>query len=154
MTKNPELFPMADARSIALVCANEASLWAELRLRAATIAIASTGTVTMECAFFKVPTVALYKTSWLTYQIGKRIVTVNHLAMPNLLAGKVVFPEFVQDAATGKNLAAAALDLLRNPARRVEMQSEMGSIIGALGATGANLRAAKAVWSLLGSARR
>lgn len=123
-------------------------------LCAATIAIASTGTVTMECAFFKVPTVALYKTSWLTYQIGKRIVTVNHLAMPNLLAGKVVFPEFVQDAATGKNLAAAALDLLRNPARRVEMQSQMGSIIGALGATGANVRAAKAVWSLLGSARR
>src|SRR5437763_16487294 len=45
-------------------------------LRLADLAIASTGTVTLECALFGVPTVALYKTSWLTYQIGKRIVKV------------------------------------------------------------------------------
>src|SRR5262249_32973751 len=42
-------------------------------LAEADLAIASTGTVTMECAYFGVPTVALYKTSWSTYQIGKRI---------------------------------------------------------------------------------
>lgn len=118
-------------------------------LRSATVAIASTGTVTMECALFKVPTVALYKTSWSTYQIGKRIVTVNYLAMPNLLAGEAVFPEFVQDAATGKNLAEAALDLLRNPSRRAEIQGKLGQVIASLGAPGANVRAAKAVWSLL-----
>ncbi len=120
-------------------------------LSTATIAIASTGTVTLECAFFKVPTVALYKTSWITYQIGKRIVTVNFLAMPNLLAGKEVFPEFVQDAATGQNIAAAALNLLRNPGRRVEMQSQLGDVVASLGVAGANARAAKAVWSLLGA---
>ena len=55
------------------------------------IAIASTGTVTMECAFFGVPTVTLYKTSWLTYQIGRRIVTVKSLTMPNLLAKRGSF---------------------------------------------------------------
>ena len=54
--------------------------------READIAIASTGTVTMECALFGVPTVTLYKTSWLTYQIARRIVTVKSLTMPNLLA--------------------------------------------------------------------
>lgn len=118
-------------------------------LSTATIAIASTGTVTLECAFFNVPTVALYKTSWITYQIGKRIVTVNFLAMPNLLAGKAVFPEFVQDAATGKNIAEAALNLLRNPERRLEIQSQLGNVIASLGVAGANVRAAKAVWSLL-----
>ncbi len=118
-------------------------------LCAATLALASTGTVTMECAFFRVPTIALYKTSWSTYQIGKRIVTVKYLAMPNLLAGEAVYPEFVQDAATGKNLAAAALDLLRNPALRTEMKAKLGPIIAALGSPGANVRAAKAVWRLL-----
>ncbi|KAF0178249.1 MAG: Lipid-A-disaccharide synthase [Limisphaerales bacterium] len=121
-------------------------------LRSATIAVASTGTVTMECALFKVPTVALYKTSWSTYQIGKRIVTVNYLAMPNLLAGEAVFPEFVQDAAMGKNLAEAALDLLRNPSRRAEIEGKLGHVIASLGSPGANVRAAKAVWSLLDSA--
>ncbi|MEN9572524.1 MAG: hypothetical protein RL514_379 [Verrucomicrobiota bacterium] len=118
-------------------------------LCAATIALASTGTVTMECAFFGVPTVALYKTSWSTYQIGRRIVTVKYLAMPNLLAGEAIYPEFVQDAATGKNLAEAALDLLRNPSRRAEMKAKLAPIIAALGSSGANVRAAKAVWRLL-----
>jgi len=118
-------------------------------LRSATIAIASTGTVTMECALFKVPTVALYKTSWSTYQIGKRIVTVNYLAMPNLLAGEAVFPEFVQDAATGKNLAEAALDLLKHPERRAEIQAKLGHVITSLGSPGANGRAAKAIGGLL-----
>lgn len=118
-------------------------------LSSATIAIASTGTVTMECAFFNVPTIALYKTSWSTYQIGKRIVTVNYLAMPNLLAGEAVFPEFVQDAATGKNLAVAALALLRDEARRKEIQRKLGQIIAGLGSAGANVRAAKAIWNLM-----
>ncbi|MFA6544060.1 MAG: lipid-A-disaccharide synthase [Limisphaerales bacterium] len=118
-------------------------------LRSATIAIASTGTVTMECALFKVPTVALYKTSWSTYQIGRRIVTVKHLAMPNLLAGEAVFPEFVQDEATGKNLAAAALELLRDEPRRVEIRGKLAKIVAGLGAAGANVRAAKAIWRLL-----
>lgn len=118
-------------------------------LRSATIALASTGTVTMECAFFKVPTVALYKTSWSTYQIGRRIVTVNYLAMPNLLAGEAVFPEFVQDAATGKNLADAALELLRRPERRAEIRGKLDGVIASLGSAGANVRAAQAIWRLL-----
>jgi len=118
-------------------------------LRSATIAIASTGTVTMECALFKVPTVALYKTSWSTYQIGKRIVTVKFLAMPNLLAGEAVMPEFVQDAATGPNLAQAALGLLQDESRRQAMQVKLGQVIAGLGAPGANVRAARAIWTLL-----
>lgn len=118
-------------------------------LRSATIAIASTGTVTMECAFFKVPTIALYKTSWSTYQIGKRIVTVKHLAMPNLLANELVFPEFVQDAATGPNLAKAALGLLQDEPQRQAMQAKLGQIIAGLGTPGANVRAARAIWDLL-----
>ncbi len=118
-------------------------------LRAATMAIASTGTVTMECAFFRVPTLALYKTSWSTYQIGKRIITVSHLAMPNLLAGREIIPEFVQDAATGPNLATAAIALLRDPVQRAEMRVELEEVILRLGPPGANVRAAKAIWKVV-----
>ena len=57
-------------------------------LAEADIAIAKTGTVTMECAFFGVPAVTLYKGSWLNYQIARRVVTVKSLTMPNLLVGK------------------------------------------------------------------
>ena len=65
----------------------------------ATLAIASTGTVTTECAYFGVPTVALYKTSWSNYLIARQIVAVPYLAMPNLLAGEQLYPEFIQHRA-------------------------------------------------------
>ncbi|MBI3879302.1 MAG: lipid-A-disaccharide synthase [Verrucomicrobia bacterium] len=118
-------------------------------LQRSTIAIASTGTVTLECAFFGVPTVALYKTSWLTYQIGKRIVQVKYLAMPNLLADERLFPEFVQGDASAENLASAALELLDDPARRTAVKTKLAQIVATLGGPGASARAAQAIRSLL-----
>jgi lipid-A-disaccharide synthase len=117
-------------------------------LAAADLAIASTGTVTMECAFFGVPTVTLYKTSWLTYQVARRIVTVKSLTMPNLLANEEIFPEFVQDAATPGNIAGAALDLLQNESRRIQIKVWLAAIVSALGEPGASTRAAAAILSL------
>jgi lipid-A-disaccharide synthase len=111
-------------------------------------AIASTGTVTMECAFFGVPTVTLYKTSWPTYEIGKRIVTVKSLTMPNLLADEEIYPEFIQKAATPENLARATLELLEDDDRRQKIKSQLGKIIASLGEPGAPKRAATAVLSL------
>jgi lipid-A-disaccharide synthase len=111
-------------------------------LASADLAIASTGTVTMECAFFRVPTVTLYKTSWSTFQIGKRIVKVKSLTMPNLLAGAEVFPEFIQNFATPENIARAALELLRDPLRRERLQAQLAKIIASLGPPGASRRAA------------
>ncbi len=117
-------------------------------LAEADVAIASTGTVTMECAFFGVPAVTLYKTSWLTYQIGKRIVTVKSLTMPNLLANGEVFPEFVQNAATPENISHAALELLQNESRRAQIKSRLAEIVSSLGDSGASERAAAAILSL------
>ena len=114
-------------------------------LAQADVAIASTGTVTMECAFFGVPTVTLYKTSQLTYQIAKRIVTVKWLTMPNLLAGEEIFPEFVQGAATARNIAGAALDLLQNEPRRIQIKARLSQVIASLGGPGANERVARAI---------
>jgi lipid-A-disaccharide synthase len=113
------------------------------------VALASTGTVTMECAFFGVPTVTLYKTSWLTYQIARRIVTVKSLTMPNLLAGETVYPEFIQSEATPENLSRAALELLQDESQRVQIKAQLAKIIVSLGEPGAAKRAANAVLSLL-----
>jgi len=117
-------------------------------LAQADVAIASTGTVTVECAFFGVPTVTLYKTSWLTYQIAKRIVTVKSLTMPNLLANEEVFPEFIQGAATPDHIARAALELLQNEPRRIQIKKRLAEIISSLGGPGATTRAATAILSL------
>jgi len=112
------------------------------------VALASTGTVTMECAFFGVPTVTLYKTSTLTYQIARRIVTVKSLTMPNLLAGEPVYPEFIQNEATPENLSRAALELLQDEARRTQIKVQLAKIIASLGEPGAPKRAATAILSL------
>jgi lipid-A-disaccharide synthase len=115
----------------------------------ASVAIASTGTVTMECAFFGVPTVTLYITSTLQWQIAKRIVKVRTITMPNLLADDAVFPEFLQHTATPDNLARAALDFLREPARCEKTRVRLREIIATLGGPGAGRRAAEAILKIL-----
>jgi lipid-A-disaccharide synthase len=122
-------------------------------LAEADLAIASTGTVTTECAYFGVPTVALYRTSWTNYQIARRIVNVKYLAMPNLLAKEEVFPEFIQAAATPDNLARAALELLRDAPRRGRIKTRLAEIAASLGAPGASCRAAKFIVETFGRAK-
>jgi len=118
-------------------------------LLAADVALASTGTVTLECAFFRVPTVAMYKTSWSTFQIGKRIVKVKFLAMPNILADEAVFPEFVQNDANPENLSRAALSLLQDVPKWQQIQTRLGGIIGSLEGQGGTRQAAEAVVRLM-----
>jgi lipid-A-disaccharide synthase len=117
-------------------------------LAAADAAIASTGTVTVECAFFGVPSVTLYKTSWVNYEIAKRIATVKWATMPNILANEEIFPEFIQNAATPENLSRAALELLQDESRRVKIKSQLATIVSTLGEPGASRRAAAAILSL------
>ncbi|HUA69105.1 MAG TPA: lipid-A-disaccharide synthase [Candidatus Saccharimonadales bacterium] len=117
-------------------------------LTQAAIAIASTGTVTMECAFFGVPAVTLYQTSWFNYQIAKWIATVKWATMPNILANEEVYPEFIQNDATPENLAGAALELLQNEPLRQKIKSQLAKIVSSLGEPGASKRAAAAILSL------
>jgi lipid-A-disaccharide synthase len=121
---------------------------AEALLRA-DLALASTGTVTMECAYFGVPTLAMYITSWSTYQIGKRIIKVEYLAMPNLLANESVFPEFLQQAATPERIAHEALVMLDQPDRCTDVRRKLQKIMESLGTPGASQRAADAIIHLL-----
>ena len=143
---NPALMTLAKSLGANLEIQIGELPWA---LAESEVALASTGTVTMECAFFGVPTVTLYKTSWLTYQIAKRIVTVKSLTMPNLLAGETVYPEFIQNEATPENLSHAVLELLQNAAQRTLIKVQLAQIIASLGEPGAAGRAATAVLSLL-----
>jgi lipid-A-disaccharide synthase len=118
-------------------------------MKEADVALACSGTVTMECALCSVPAVAFYKTFWFNYEVGKRIATVKFLAMPNLLAGEAIFPEFIQGAATPENLAQAALELLRDEPGRQKVKTKLAEIIASLGGPGASRRAAQAVVRLL-----
>lgn len=115
----------------------------------ADLAIAKSGTVTLECAYFGVPTVVMYKTSMATYAIAKRIVNVKWVAMPNILADEEVVPEFVQGDATPANIARAALELLNDGTRRTTVKAKLRSIAVSLGAAGASRRAAEEIVRLI-----
>ena len=113
----------------------------ELMQRAA-LAITASGTATMECAFFGCPMIVVYKVNWLTYLIGRMVVTVNWLAMPNVIAGREIVPEFIQHGARPDRIAAAARELLENAAKREAMQKELAAVVRTLGGPGASERAA------------
>ena len=114
----------------------------------ADLAITKSGTISMECAAFGVPAVVFYKTSWPTYLIARQLVSVKYLAMPNLMAGEEIYPEFIQDAATAENISRAALALLRDESRRAVVKAKLAEVVASLGAPGAASRAADAVVSL------
>lgn len=118
-------------------------------LSEADLALTKSGTITLECAAYGVPAVVFYKTSWPTYWVGRRLVRVPYLAMPNLLAGESVYPEFVQDAATPENLARAATELLRDADRCRALREKLARVIAMLGPPGAISRAAAAIVGLL-----
>lgn len=115
----------------------------------ADVAIASTGTVTMECALFGLPTVTLYKSPLLGIGIGIGVIKTKWFTMPNIMADEEVYPEFLQSAATARNIARATLELLQNQSRRNGIKSKLAKVIASLGGPGASQRAAEAITHLL-----
>jgi lipid-A-disaccharide synthase len=118
-------------------------------MRCATLAITASGTATMECAYFGCPMIVVYKVNWLTYLIGRAVVKVKWLAMPNVIAGKSIVPEFIQHDATPGLVAKVARELLQDPSRREAMQHDLDGVIKSLGAPGASDRAAHLVLAAL-----
>jgi lipid-A-disaccharide synthase len=94
--------------------------------------------------------VAIYKTSLITYLIARRLAQVKYLAMPNLLAGEPVYPEFIQQRATAQNIASAALEILASEQRRSAIQAKLAAVIASLGGPGATARATGAIMNLMG----
>lgn len=107
------------------------------------------GTATLEAAYFGMPMLITYKVAPLTWTIGKMLVRIPHLGMPNVLAGRAVAPELLQGAATPRALADAMLRLLEDPSARRAQQDSFREIIAGLGEPGAGKRAAHAVTSFL-----
>ena len=103
------------------------------------------GTATLESTFFGLPMVILYKVAWLTWIVGKRLVKIPWLGLPNVLAGREIAREFLQDAAQPEAIAAEILRLLEDPSAREAQQRAQAAVIASLGERGAARRAAEAI---------
>jgi lipid-A-disaccharide synthase len=94
--------------------------------------IVASGTATVEAALIGNPFVVVYRVSRLTYAIAKRIVKVPHVAMANLIAGKRVVPELIQDDFTAENIVQQIGPLLSDGPPRQSMMEELARIRGLL----------------------
>jgi lipid-A-disaccharide synthase len=112
-------------------------------------AVVASGTATVEAALLDAPTVVVYRLSPLSYRLGRPFVKVSRFAMPNLVAGRDVVPELIQDGYTGEAVAAEVARLLDDPAAVRRMRDGLREVRERLGGPGASLRAAEAVARLL-----
>ncbi|MFN0150753.1 MAG: lipid-A-disaccharide synthase [bacterium] len=137
-------------------CANPPRVTAETYsvLAAADLVLVASGTATLEAALFETPMIVVYKTSAISYAIGKRLVRVPHIALANLVAGERVVPELIQDAATQESIAGEMVALLRDDSRRAVMRETLAGVRAKLGEPGAAARAAEIVASLASSRAR
>lgn len=109
------------------------------------VAMLASGTATMEAAFFGMPFVLVYRVSWLTYWPAKWLIRVKWIGMVNILAGREIVKEFIQQEATVENLVPEMKALLEDETKRTQVVHDLKQVIDGLGVGGASERAALAI---------
>lgn len=111
--------------------------------------IAASGTATLEVALLGTPLCAIYITSWLSYQLAKRIVKVPYISLPNIIANSPVIPEFIQADANPTTIANWAIDMQQHPNKCQVMRGALQTIGTQLGTSSSRICAGKALIDFL-----
>jgi lipid-A-disaccharide synthase len=112
--------------------------------------LVASGTATLETACFATPMAVVYRVSRLSYAIGKRLVKLPNISLVNIVAGKQIVPEFVQQKFKPENVAAAIAPLIEETEQRRRMQSGLRMVREKLGSPGASERTAQLALALAG----
>ncbi len=113
------------------------------------VAIVTSGTATLELAYFNTPMVILYKTSFLTYLIGRLLIKIKNIGLANILAGKQIVPELIQHRACTKNIVFECAKFLKDENLRNMVASELKMVAKKLGKPGASIRVAESILKFL-----
>lgn len=119
-------------------------------LAASDVVITASGTATVQTAIHGTPLVIVYRLSPLTYRLGKPFVRVETFGMVNLVAGRRVATELIQDQFTAQRTADEAVALLADRARAARMRGDLADVVARLGGPGASARAAAAILAVAG----
>ena len=111
-------------------------------LNCAHAALVTSGTATLETALFKVPQVVCYRGNWISYQIARRIITLDYISLVNLIMDKEVVKELIQSALTTANLVQE-LSLILDGEAREKMIEEYALLAENLGGPGASDKVAR-----------
>lgn len=113
-------------------------------------ALVTSGTATLETALFEIPEVVCYKGSWLSYQIGKRLVKVKYISLVNLIMDKLVVKELIQDEMTASSLVSELQLLLNDEVKRKTLQQDYSALKKKLSEGGpASANAAASIYRFL-----
>jgi lipid-A-disaccharide synthase len=118
-------------------------------MKYAKIGIIKSGTSTLEAGIFGLPMVIVYKTSLLTYLIGKNLVQVDNIGMANIISEEKVVPELIQKDVKEEMIYSECKKILSDRSLYEEIKGKLGLLKEKLGSTGASGRAAKIIYSLL-----
>lgn len=159
--KQPELdFAIPRAATIAKKILEDSVRQAGLNIRlieghnydvmsVADLAIVTSGTVTLEAAMCGLGCEILYKSSPISFWIAKRVVKIPNIGLPNIVAGRQIEPELLQDDCTPDKIASTALELLE-PERFAQLQRDLLEVKEKLGEPGAVKRVAELVLRMAG----
>ena len=114
-------------------------------LSSADAVVTASGTATIQTALHGRPMVVVYRLAPVTYALGRRLVRLRTYGMVNLVAGRTIVPELIQDRLTPETVAEEAVSLLTNRARADAMRAALAEVRHRLGEPGASHRAAQAV---------
>lgn len=90
--------------------------------------VSTSGTATLEAAYIGTPQLICYKTSPLSHQIGRRLVRVKHIGLPNIVLDQALLPELIQADCQPPAIVKGVLDLLENPPRLEMIQAELSRL--------------------------
>ena len=113
------------------------------------VILTASGTATLEIGLLEIPMVIVYKTSAITFFIGKKLVSLNHIGLVNIIPGKEIVREFLQNDARPPLIAEEALHLLNDPEYYDSMQHELSLIRQQLGDGNGSKNVAKLAWKML-----
>lgn len=95
--------------------------------------VSTSGTATLEAAYIGTPLVICYKAAWMSYQIGKRLVRVKRIGLPNIVLDDDVLPELVQHDMTAQRIHSRVSALLNDPERLRDIKEKLHKLRGLLG---------------------
>ncbi|MFB0527544.1 MAG: lipid-A-disaccharide synthase [bacterium] len=113
--------------------------------RTLTLALVASGTATLENACLGIPMIIIYKVSLFSYLLARLLIRIPRIGLANIVAGKRVVPEFIQQKARAEDIAKVACHWLSNPGLMQETRKELKRVKEKLGTPGASKRAAKII---------
>ena len=122
-------------------------------LCAADFALVASGTATLEAGLIGAPMVIVYRVNRLTAWLARRLLRVPYVGLINIVAGRQVVPELLQEAVSPRAMAAAALSVLQHPAEAQRIRGELTALRATMGEGGSSQRAAASIGAVLRQVR-